>query len=678
MGADGTPILSDFGLARMLGLSNDDAATRLTMSGTTLGTAEYMAPEQVSNSNVGPAADIYAFAVIIYEMLTGSVPYSADTQLGVLMARVSEPVPLPRRRNASISEAVQDALLKGLAKNPADRYQSASDMVRALETATQRDVPPADRPLVRQNSQASAVSRKAILAVIMSAPFIAIIVVIILSKTYPAPPKSPPTTPAPAPTAAAPIEPPAKPGVESISPPTPTEVPTTPAPVAAAVQPVADRSPRSDGLPPHGKLLYSMSEHLSEIAAAVPQRAEDKVEVKGNAVELTAGSETGIRANLPVNGVGDFVAVMKYVSLSRRPSLRLRFHESPRGDGMVVRIPAFLRLQAPVAGASPLGPHPCCQDFDMFVAPQTAGSPAVFTGPPLLLTPPAANEEQTVAIAVKSSTIIVYAGGHEVARAADTSTATGGMTLVLLTERGQGPAVLRLNAFEIYDAPSTPAAARGSNAGAGRLPLHGKLLYSISSNLSDIAASRQQNSESTIAVKDGKLEFTAGEFGAFARLPISGIGDFVAVMRLRAVSKKPAFLLRFHRSGPAGEYVVQLPAYLRLRPPSPETPSAGPHTCCGDFDIMKAPTSPGTLTLFSGPPIASAAAAPNEELEFAVSVKGPVIVVYADGKEIARTSDTSFSSGAISFQVVGRGRENQFPAVLQLNALEIYEPSSQQ
>jgi serine/threonine protein kinase len=68
---DGSPILSDFGLVRMTASSSEDAATRLTATGTALGTPEYMAPEQVSSSEVGPAADVYAFAVMLFEMLTG-------------------------------------------------------------------------------------------------------------------------------------------------------------------------------------------------------------------------------------------------------------------------------------------------------------------------------------------------------------------------------------------------------------------------------------------------------------------------------------------------------------------------------------------------------------------------------------------------------------------------------
>jgi serine/threonine-protein kinase len=130
---DGTPVLSDFGLARMMASPDQSTARRLTVTGTAVGTPEYMAPEQASEGEAGPAADLYSLAVVLYEMLTGSVPYTAETPLAVLLAHANKPLPLPRERNPKLSEAVQDVLLKGLAKEPADRYRTAGEMVRALE-----------------------------------------------------------------------------------------------------------------------------------------------------------------------------------------------------------------------------------------------------------------------------------------------------------------------------------------------------------------------------------------------------------------------------------------------------------------------------------------------------------------------------------------------------------------
>lgn len=127
---DGVPLLSDFGIARIV---ND--APGVTRSGVTVGTPEYLAPEQAAGNVVGPGVDIYALAVIAYQLLTGSVPYTGDTPLAVMMAHVHDPLPMPRDRNAALSEAVQDVLVKGLAKKPEDRYPSAGELLEELAYA---------------------------------------------------------------------------------------------------------------------------------------------------------------------------------------------------------------------------------------------------------------------------------------------------------------------------------------------------------------------------------------------------------------------------------------------------------------------------------------------------------------------------------------------------------------
>jgi serine/threonine protein kinase len=128
----GAPILSDFGLAKMMG-----SLPRLTDTGLAVGTPEYMAPEQGEGRPVGPSADNYALGVVAYEMLTGRIPFSAETPLAVLLAHLHKPLPLPRTVNPALSEAVETVLLKGLAKAPEDRYPTASDFVRALSAAGQ-------------------------------------------------------------------------------------------------------------------------------------------------------------------------------------------------------------------------------------------------------------------------------------------------------------------------------------------------------------------------------------------------------------------------------------------------------------------------------------------------------------------------------------------------------------
>ena len=128
---DGTVIVSDFGLARML----EGTLPRLTQTGALVGTPEYMAPEQAAGESAGPAADRYALAVVAYEMLVGAVPFSADTPLATLLAHLHKPLPLPRERNPQLPPAVEEVLLRGLAKEPKERYGTAADLVRAIETA---------------------------------------------------------------------------------------------------------------------------------------------------------------------------------------------------------------------------------------------------------------------------------------------------------------------------------------------------------------------------------------------------------------------------------------------------------------------------------------------------------------------------------------------------------------
>lgn len=129
---DGTPILSDFGLALMM----TSTQTRLTSSGTILGTPEYMSPEQCEGETLTAAADIYSLGVVAYEMLTGRVPFSAATPAAVLIAQIQNKLPPPRDVNPDLSPSVESALLKALAKAPSDRFRTAGDFVRALTADT--------------------------------------------------------------------------------------------------------------------------------------------------------------------------------------------------------------------------------------------------------------------------------------------------------------------------------------------------------------------------------------------------------------------------------------------------------------------------------------------------------------------------------------------------------------
>ena len=126
----GNTYLTDFGLARIM-----ETSQQFTASGVSVGTPAYMSPEQGKGVKVDHRSDIYALGVMVYEMVTGQVPYEAETPLAVLLKHITEPLPLPRQVKPDIPEPVELVILKALAKEPADRFQSANDVATGLETA---------------------------------------------------------------------------------------------------------------------------------------------------------------------------------------------------------------------------------------------------------------------------------------------------------------------------------------------------------------------------------------------------------------------------------------------------------------------------------------------------------------------------------------------------------------
>ena len=126
---EGTPKLSDFGIAKIL---ERPGTTELTATGVGVGTPDYMAPEQWLGQ-VSPQSDIYALGVVLYELLAGRRPYAADTPVAVLLKHVNDPLPSPRLFAPDLPDAVEQVLLKALAKKPEARYASMAAFADALE-----------------------------------------------------------------------------------------------------------------------------------------------------------------------------------------------------------------------------------------------------------------------------------------------------------------------------------------------------------------------------------------------------------------------------------------------------------------------------------------------------------------------------------------------------------------
>ncbi len=129
---EGWVYLTDFGLARGTG----GTTAGLTMAGTVMGTPEYMSPEQAQGlPNVGPPTDIYALGVVLYELLTGTFPFKADTPMGMLAARLLQAPTPPRDIRGDLSSPVEDVVMRALARKPESRFASAAAMVAALRVA---------------------------------------------------------------------------------------------------------------------------------------------------------------------------------------------------------------------------------------------------------------------------------------------------------------------------------------------------------------------------------------------------------------------------------------------------------------------------------------------------------------------------------------------------------------
>lgn len=128
-----TPYLADFGLAR-IALAGESTLSQDMI----LGTPQYISPEQAKGVKaIDGRADVYSLGIVLYQLFVGDVPFAADTPFAIIHDHIYRPIPKPSEINPELSEAVEAVLVKALQKKPEDRYETANDLIAALQTALQ-------------------------------------------------------------------------------------------------------------------------------------------------------------------------------------------------------------------------------------------------------------------------------------------------------------------------------------------------------------------------------------------------------------------------------------------------------------------------------------------------------------------------------------------------------------
>ncbi len=138
--ASGVTKVMDFGLARQEGQE------RLTRTGTTVGTLAYMAPEQVTGESVDARSDVWSVGVLLFEMLTGRLPFTGDYEAAIAYSIVHEAPRSVKKFNPGVPDVLDDVIRRCLSRRPADRYASATDLLAALRQVWQMLSPPGDGP----------------------------------------------------------------------------------------------------------------------------------------------------------------------------------------------------------------------------------------------------------------------------------------------------------------------------------------------------------------------------------------------------------------------------------------------------------------------------------------------------------------------------------------------------
>jgi serine/threonine protein kinase len=126
----GNYLLTDFGIAKLY-----ESSAQFTRTGGILGTPAYMSPEQGLGEPLDRRSDIYSLGIVLYELLTGRVPFSAETPIATVFKHINDPLPPPREFNNTLPKGMEHVIYKALAKSPGDRFQSAGELADAYQRA---------------------------------------------------------------------------------------------------------------------------------------------------------------------------------------------------------------------------------------------------------------------------------------------------------------------------------------------------------------------------------------------------------------------------------------------------------------------------------------------------------------------------------------------------------------
>ncbi len=131
---EGRAKVTDFGIARA-------GASDMTLTGSIMGTAQYLSPEQAQGHAVSETSDLYAVGVVLYELLTGAVPFEGDSAVSIALKQVSVEATLPSKRNPEVGPALDTVVMRALAKDPLARFASADEFIAALQQAREGIAP---------------------------------------------------------------------------------------------------------------------------------------------------------------------------------------------------------------------------------------------------------------------------------------------------------------------------------------------------------------------------------------------------------------------------------------------------------------------------------------------------------------------------------------------------------